>query len=237
MATELPQTIVRPESTDVRFTTRALLVVMALLALVAAAAGPLVRALAPDERIRFLAACGVWTAMVAMWIFVAARRRLAVEKLAGKALLRLPIYGTSYRWRRVNAFLLSMLIAGFGLGSMLGVAAQSVVATTIGGGLASALYSLVLSAVTAHSVTLWWWGHEARLSEIGVRWDRRLFNWSNLNHCWDSEREILTFSGPDQHGENLRFDVIVPEQLHDAVRSIVEDHIEKNTLRSGSSLG
>ena len=72
MATDLPQTNARPESTDVRYSTRALLTVMALSALVAAIAGPLVRGLTQDERLRAFAACGVWTAMVAAWIFVAA---------------------------------------------------------------------------------------------------------------------------------------------------------------------
>jgi hypothetical protein len=176
--------------------------------------------------------------MVALWILVAARRRLAVERLAGKVLLRLPIYGTNYRWRRVNVSLLSSFLAALGLVSMYFVAWLAIHETSIISLVLSfVIFSLLPAEIAAQSVTAWWWGHEARLSEIGVRWDRRLFNWSNLNHCWDSEREILTFSGPDQHGENLRFDVIVPEQLHDAVRSIVEDHIEKNTLRSGSSLG
>jgi hypothetical protein len=82
---------------------------------------------------------------------------------------------------------------------------------------------------------LWWWGQEARLSELGVLWDRRLVRWNNLNQWWDSEREILTFFGPDQHGEDMRFEVVVPEQLRDAVMSIVQDRIEKNALPSGGS--
>src|SRR5688572_14694907 len=173
MATDLPQTNTRPESTDVRFSTRALLTVMALSAFVAAIAGPYVRGLTPDERVRAFAACGAWTAMVAAWIFVAARRRLSVETLAGKVILRLPIYGTNYRWRRINLWLLSLSIAACGLTGLYVVAGQATLATSIRGALGSAFYfpSLVLAVVSAQSIVLWWWGQEARLSEAGVLWD------------------------------------------------------------------
>ena len=208
MATVLPQSNARSESTDVRYSTRALLTVMALSALVAAVAGPYVRGLTPDERIRAFAACGVWTAMVAAWIFVAARRRLSVEKLAGKVIMRLPIYGTNYRWRRINLWLLSLGITACGLIGMFVVAGQAILATSIRGALVSAFNvgSLVLAGVSAQSIAVWWWGQEARLSEAGVLWDRRLLRWSQVNPSWDSEREILTFIGPDQNGINLEFD-------------------------------
>ena len=236
MATDLPQTIARPESTDVRYSTRALLRVMALSALVAAIAGPYVRGLTPDERIRAFAACGVWTAMVAAWIFVAARRRLSFEKLAGQVILRLPIYGTNYRWRRINLWLLSMVITACGLMCMYVVAGQATLATSIRGAVVSAFYfpSLVMAAVSAQSIALWWWGHEARLSEAGVLWDRRLLRWSQINPSWDSEREILTFVGPDQYGINLEFAVIVPEAVRDTVKSIVDDRVQKIVVPANS---
>ena len=169
MATDLTQSNARPESTDVRYSTRALLTVMALSAFVAAIAGPFVRDLTPDERIRAFAACGVWTAMVTAWIFVAARRRLSVEKLAGKVIMRLPIYGTNYRWRRINLWLLSLAIAACGLLGLFVVAGQAILATSLRGAIVSEFYfpSLVMAAVSAQSIVMWWWGHEA--APVGSR--------------------------------------------------------------------
>src|SRR5688572_2813405 len=131
MSTQLPHTIARPASTDVRLSTRALLGCISLLALVAAIAGPYVRGLTPDERIRVFTACGAWIALFAAWIFVAARRRLSVEKLAGKAILRLPIYGINYRWRRINVGLLSMVFAACGILSMYVVSWLAIHATSM----------------------------------------------------------------------------------------------------------
>jgi hypothetical protein len=79
------------------------------------------------------------------------------------------------------------------------------------------------------------WGHKARLSEVGVLWDRRLLRWSQVNPSWDSEREILTFIGPDQHGINLEFEVIVPESVRDSVASIVDGHIRIKTVPNNVS--
>jgi hypothetical protein len=231
MLTGLTEDVLRRESTDVRFNTRTLLLVMAVLALCAALVGPYVRGLQPEEQVRALVACGVWLTMITAWIFLAARRRFRIENLAGKALLRLPIYGVADRWRRVRLYVLSTVLASYGLVCLFVVAEQAIRAASIGRAIVCAFHlpSLVMAALAAQSVALWWWSDHARLSEAGILWDRRLVGWTHASCSWDSEREVLTFFGHDQHGADLRCDVGVSLALHETVEAILKERLPEKS--------
>jgi hypothetical protein len=73
-----------PVPTDARFSMRAILVAMAVVALIAALVGPLVRCLDSDAQIRLLILWAIWLAVAFAWIGNLARRRAQVEELAGR---------------------------------------------------------------------------------------------------------------------------------------------------------
>jgi hypothetical protein len=231
MSMGLTENVLHRESTDVRFSTRTLLLVTTALALCAALVGLYVRGLQPEDQIRAIVACGVWLTMVAAWILLAARRRFRIEKLAGKALLRLPIYGVADHWRRVRLYILSTVLALWGLVCMYVVAAQAAHTTTIGQAIICAFHlpHLVMAALAAQSVAVWWWSDHARFSEAGILWDQRLIRWMHARCSWDSEQEILTLSGHDQHDAELRCEVGVSLALHETVEDVLRERLPENS--------
>ena len=81
-----------PEPTDARLSMRAVLIVMAVVAGVAALAGPIVRRLDSTSQVRLLLVWSIWLAAAMLWIGYLVYRRARVEKLAGRTLLRLPMF-------------------------------------------------------------------------------------------------------------------------------------------------
>ncbi len=112
------------ESTDVRFSMRTLLVVTVPVALIAAVAGSLVRGLEHDQQARVAVAWVGWSMLVVVWILLAANRRIRSEKLAGRTIMRLPIYGMNPLWRVINRYLLCGILAVLGLASLYGIAGR-----------------------------------------------------------------------------------------------------------------
>src|SRR5687768_3987501 len=84
-----PATLAEP--TEARFSMRSLFVAMAVVALLAALLGPIVRSLRPEQQIRLLATWGIWLAAVVGWVGYQVWQRSVVERLAGATLLRLPM--------------------------------------------------------------------------------------------------------------------------------------------------
>ena len=56
--------------------------------------------------------------------------------------MRLPIYGTNYRWRRINLWLLSLAVTACSLLGLFAVTGQAILATSLRGAIVSAFYFL-----------------------------------------------------------------------------------------------
>jgi hypothetical protein len=223
-----------PCSSDVRFDSRTLLLAAIPVALIAAIVGPYVRALQPAEQLRVGAAWIGWLALVLAWIFFVARRRIRVEKLAGRTLLRLEIYGANPRWRRIRLFMLNGALVGFGLVSLFVIAEQARATTSFVGALMvdCNVSSILLAAMVAHSVALWWWSRDIRLSSAGVVWDRRMIQWCDVQARWDPDHDALGLFGLDQHNVMLQCDVVVPDEQREAVEALVREKVGLEAART-----
>ena len=214
-------------STDVSFGVRTMLIVTVPVALIASVAGAFLRSIAPDERARVAVAWTMWLALLIAWIAVAAGRRIRFEKRAGRTIMRLPIYGGNPDWRLFNRWVLSGTLVLFGFLGLFWSAANAMRAQTIGDTVWAVLSfgSLSLAGAAAYSVTLWWWGRDIRLCEVGVLWDRRTIAWSEVYERWDPDRDTLTLSGLDQHKNRLVCAVLIPEQRREAVLALLQEKI------------
>jgi hypothetical protein len=214
-------------STDVSFGVRTMLFVTVPVALVASMAGAFLRSIAPVEQTRVAVAWTMWLALLVGWIAVAAGRRVRFEKRAGRTIMRLPIYGGNPDWRLFNRWVLSGTLVLFGFLGLFWSAANAMRAQTVGATVWAALNfgSLSLAGAAAYSVTLWWWGRDIRLCEVGVLWDRRIIDWSEVYERWDPDHDTLTLSGFDQHKNRLVCAVLVPEQRREAVLALLQKKI------------
>jgi hypothetical protein len=214
-------------STDVSFGVRTLLIVTVPVALIASLAGVFLRSLAPDERARVSVAWAMWLAFLVTCIAIAAVRRIRFEKRAGRTIMRLPIYGGNPDWRLFNRWVLSGTLVLFGFLGLFWSGANAIGAQTIGDAVWNVLDfgSLGLAGAAAYSVTLWWWGRDIRLCEVGVLWDRRIIAWSEVYERWDPDHDTLTLSGYDQHNRRLVCAVLVPDGRREAVLALLQTKI------------
>lgn len=214
-------------STDVSFGVRTMLIVTVPVALIASLAGAFLRSLAPEERARVAVAWTMWLALLGACIAIAAVRRIRFEKRAGRTIMRLPIYGGNPDWRLFNRWVLSGTLVLFGALGLFWSAASALQAKTIGDTVWDVMYfgSLSMAGAAAYSVTLWWWGRDIRLCEVGVLWDRRIIAWSEVYERWDPDHDTLTLMGYDQHNRRLVCSVLVPEQRREAVLALLQRKI------------
>jgi hypothetical protein len=218
------------EPTEAQFSIRALFVMMAIVAVLAAIAGAIVRHVEPGTRTRLLAAWGLWLLGSVIWLGIAARQRHAAEKLAGRALLRIPLFDervpvTSVARRRSNmalsAFFALLMLAFF---SGLVADAKSPAVGPI-----RAFWSLTaLGAVSVFWVsrlaTSLWWRNNVRFGEFGVLWDRRVMLWDHMVQCDYKENapNQLQISGIDQNNIDMHLGVVVPPESREAMHAILQ---------------
>jgi len=223
------------EPTEARFTIRFLFVAMAVVGVVSALVGPLVRRIEPAAQLRLLAAWGVWLSLSLVMMAFAARRRSRAEKLVGHAIVRVPFYddrlpGASRARRWFN------LVMG-GLMTLLMLAAMSfsVVESSRGRGAYSLPYHVFFMGFAG---SLWitkivlpfWWRNNIRFGERGILWDRRVMLWDHLvqyewkTYAWN----LLELRGIDQHNLDMVLRVAVPGELTEPVQRILDEKHKPN---------
>lgn len=218
------------EPTEAQFSIRALFVTMAVVAVMAAVAGAIVRRVEAETRVRLLAAWGLWLLASVIWLGIAARRRQAAEKLAGRALLRIPLFderlpATSVARRRSNmamsAFFALLMLAFF----------SGLVADTKSSAAGSIRAFGSLAAIGAVSVfwvsrlaTSLWWRNNVRFGEFGVLWDRRVMLWDHIVQCDYKEAapNQLQISGIDQNNVDMHLGVVIPLESRDTLQDILQ---------------
>ncbi len=213
-----------------------MLIIMAVVAVVAAVLGPIVRSIDPQERMPLLATWGVWLAASIAWVGYLTHQRRQAERLVGGARLKLPLYDENVpqassvrRWFNVVMALffalcfVSMLsgeVSSFLRGSP---RSSSIVSHTI--------FATMCVWWTARSITSIWWRNNVRFGERGILWDRRALLWDHIvSWIWDARRtDILDIRGVDQFNRDMDVRVRVPESLRNEVESLVQSRVVPNS--------
>ena len=169
------------EQSDARFSMRMLLAAMTAGAVIAAIIGVILRNVAEDTRQRLLLFWGIWLVGSIMLAAVAVQRRRAAEQLAGRALLKLPMWPSA----NVPAWL-NWTVAAKAFFLLLMLPLVSLLVAGGPGSLGSdwlmqfCLPSMYAFMVTANVVPLVLWSHHVRFCENGILADRVVLLWSEL---------------------------------------------------------
>lgn len=222
---------VASEGSDARFTMRSLFIATAVVAVIAALAGPIVRSFSPETQRSLLISWGIWLAAILALLGYLATKRKAAETLAGRALLRLLMYdervvNTSPFRRRLNVgltiFFTLLMLTYFGQ--------LSSVPITRGGLYVAWNYLVMLLSCVwwpAHMMTSLWWRNNVRFGERGVLWDRRVMLWDHIVRSkWDaSSLNVLEINGIDQNNHDMNLRILVPVENRGFVEALLKGNV------------
>ena len=211
--------------TDVRFSTRTLLFLMVLVAIVATTGGQCTRHLDPRQQIQAASVWALWATLVTVVTMLIGRKRYLVERAAGSTILRLPVYGMNPYWRVVGRYLFSGYLLLIGPLMLITTAGRAAACNSTAAALKEAFAPDVvfMAWLTSTCITLWWWPSDIRVCTDGVLWDRRFIRWGDAQAKWDPDRDAVALYGPDQNGIELRCDAVVPEQQRSRVETLLEE--------------
>ena len=164
------------------------------------------------------------------------QKRFEAEQLAGRTLLRLPMFDervpdvTPFR-RRLNVVLVGLLSLFVIFG-----ASEMVLNPPPGQALTDVVFdfgfmSLISIWWTLRVVTLFWWRTGIRFGERGILWDRTVLLWDHIVSCkWDRVAPtILEINGIDQHNSEMNLKVSVPGISRDEVESLIKSKVVQNS--------
>jgi hypothetical protein len=203
---------------------------MAVVALLAAIVGPLVRALEPPTQVRLLGILALWLAATMTWIAYQARRQFEAERMAGATLQRLPMFDPKIGTASPARWWLHLFSCAAGSLIMLFFACNSLLAPPRN--LEWSLYWINLGMFGAASVwcavrtvTLFWWRSAIRFCEHGILWDGRLVRWGYvIRQRWsESADAVLEICWIDQRNVELAWKVPVPAEKRELVQSLLAE--------------
>ena len=213
------------DATEVQFSTRSLLIVMAVGAVVASALGAFVRQFPVEARPRLLVFWSVLAAIMASLVVFHAWRRQAAEKKAGQVLLYVERH--SYFFLRQPAW--AIYLAG-GLSLVIApamwVAISFVIATRpssewwrmINYG---TIYSIFLSGA---GITFFWW-RRIRVCENGFVVRNRFLPWAECKRWyWDACTKNVLVTEINRYGALA---VRVPEGSRETVEALANANIAR----------
>jgi hypothetical protein len=212
---------------------------MVLVAIVAASTGQCIRRLEATQRTYAAAAWVGWLLMVAAWVALLGRKRYLAEQLAGRTILRLPVYGMNPYWRIISRYLFSGYLLAIGPVMLVAMTTRAAGCDSTPAALATAFYpdAVFMAWLTAVCITLWWWKSDIRLCEAGVLWDKRFIRWYAAHEKWDPDRDAVTIYGVDQNGVDLRCDAVVRDEQRAAVEELLKYTLRTTATSTGGSTG
>jgi hypothetical protein len=218
------------EPTEARFSTRSLFIGMAVVAVLAAIVGPLVRALEPPKQVRLLATLALWLAATLACIAYQARRRFEAERMAGATLLRLPMFDPKVGTATPTRWWFHLFGCAFVSLIMLLFVSQAVLQPPGNPEpwhylFVFGLYGSMSIWWAARTVTLFWWRSAIRFCDHGILWDGRLVRWPYIiQRRWSgTDESVLEIKGIDQRNVELGWKVPVPADRRDMVRALLEE--------------
>jgi hypothetical protein len=226
----MSQTVTTPrqvESTDVRFSIRSLLWVTVPVAIVAAVAGQCIRGFGPQLQAQIALAWAGWLLLAIGCLALIASKRVRVERLAGRTIIRLPIYGMNPMWRVTTRYVFSAYLMSIGIFVLFAIAGRAASSASIPAALRTLLYpdSIFTAWLLAICAALWWWPHDIRLCDNGALSHQQLIRWQDARERWDPDHDTVTILGRNQSGMELHFDMVVPEHQRSAVEAFFEEKL------------
>ena len=225
MSDQYEATDATPEPTEARFTLRSILIVMAVVALIVAALGPWIRALAPEERQRLFLVAGLWLVSTFAGVGIQIFRRSKLERMAGRTLLRLPksddtVPEGGYH-PRLHGLWAAIASAGFALLATWTVleASRPDMFTVVAG--------LAMTANSAWCATrafsAFCWGDFVRVGELGVLHGEQILRWDHvLKQEWLQNNKLLKLNGLDQKNAECELKLPVPRERQSQLQAIVQ---------------
>jgi hypothetical protein len=216
--------VARPAATEVRFSIRTLLIVMAIFAVAISALAAFIRTFPADLRMELALYWGVLAALVlALLIFHAWRRRKA-ELNAGRILWELD----RHSFFLPNAPRLATTLVG--ILSLLAAPAMWVVGShdiASGRPLSAWLwqfnYATISCIVASGSAVTYFWWRRIRLAENGIIARSQYFPWAVCNHWrWDARSKNVAVVSTTTRGK-IAFEVT--EQERSAVEALLERQV------------
>jgi hypothetical protein len=219
------------DATDARFSMRTLLKVTAAMAIIAAVSGPFVRRLDYEQQVSLSVVWGLWLVAAMCLIGYQAHQRLTAERLAGRPLVRLPMYheylpdlmrdGRNLYCLGVFA-LASLILAVMTVLTLTYSPARDLTIELNSYGMIAASGSVGLWLVSLGVRTLWW-RKSIRFGETGILWDRRVMPWEYVVGAHWEDQIVLLIDGTDQCGAGIELHVRVPWQLRKTVERLLQD--------------
>lgn len=209
-------------ATDVRFSTRSLLIVMGVVAVSATALGAFIRSFPEDVRLSLAAYWSFLVVIVIGVIIYHARKRYKAEQQAGRVQFVLPRH--SYFLPRVP-WVGTALVGSFFF--VVGPAMWIVESFMLENrGLLQAMFSLNTyygPAATGMGITIFWW-RNVHLTEHGLVVRNMFFPWTNITRWyWDAcNKNVAVISGKGSNGVA----VLVPLEDRDAVDSLLHEKVQ-----------
>jgi hypothetical protein len=199
MTEPMPSATDASEPSDVRFSMRALLLMMVGVAVAAAALGPHFRGLKPEDR-GPVAALWVGTGLVVLALVTRhARTRYQLEKDAGSKILALEPRGRWISHHRLWVTVLNgCVIIAFGLFQMLRIPSpdQTIFPMLIRGGIGALCITL--------GIVFIWWNQKVQLRANGALYGLRFLQWNHITaHRW--QELALMLEGVDQLHRDAQF--------------------------------
>lgn len=171
-----------PETTDARFSMRALFVAMTTVAVLAAIAGAVLQQLQPAVRQHLITLWAIWLTVMVAYVFLALFQRRRAERQAGPIILRLsaesePAMSQS---RSVDSIRIAIaLLVAFLLMSAF-AAINPAPKTSVSDWLFSLLFPIVLVMMSANTLPAILWHNCARFCQHGILYDRKVLRWDKL---------------------------------------------------------
>jgi hypothetical protein len=164
-----------------------------------------------------------------LWISFAARRRFHAEKLAGRALLRVPMFDERLPQASPFRRWLNIVLGSFMALIMLAAISFSVVEGNVAGNPRTLMVNTIFMGMAcgfwiSNIVLPFWWRNNLRFGEFGILWDRRVVMWDHLvEYDWKASMpRLLELKGIDRNNMDVVWRVAVQDDQLVAVQNILE---------------
>jgi hypothetical protein len=198
------------DATDVRFSTRSLLVAMMGVAVAAAILGPYFRGIPVEDRWRVAARWSLFAAVAGVQITRFAIKRMRLERIAGPTIVSVPWRGSATghagRW---GTYVGGLFFIAAGLCYALFSDYNSFQQGGFHGVFSFLVYPLVAGTFIAMGIMLLWWHRAAQFRANGFLYGLRLMPWTHVTNARVALTRLV-LEGVDTNHVDFSFSIRLP---------------------------